>query len=93
MKFLNGGYYVEVKGHRYKIQPIQNNKLRLRDSPKSMRTQNQVQNEPQIRKKRKVIMNDKIDLELKSFPKTKQLIIHQPKLKLPNCPCCKRNNW
>ena len=51
MKFLRGHYYVEVKDHRYKIHPTENIILRKRDAPKFLRTQYQVQNEPQIRKK------------------------------------------
>ena len=51
MKYLTGNYYVEVKDHRYKIHPTGKNILRLRDEPKSLRTQHQVQNETQIRKK------------------------------------------
>ena len=50
MKYLNGQYYVEVKDHRYKIDPIENNILRLRDLPKSLKIQYQVQNETHIRK-------------------------------------------
>ena len=45
MKYLNGEYYVEVKDHRYKIHPTENFILRLRDEPKSLRIQYQVQNE------------------------------------------------
>ena len=33
MKYLNGEYYVEVKDHRYKIHPTENNILRKRDEP------------------------------------------------------------
>ena len=50
MKYLNGEYYEEVKDHRYKIHPTENIILRLRDEPKSLRTQYQVQNETQIRR-------------------------------------------
>ena len=28
MKYLNGEYYVEVKDHRYKVHPTENNILR-----------------------------------------------------------------
>ena len=55
MKNLNGEYYVEVKGHRYKIHPTENIILRKRDPPISLRTQYQVQNDTQIGKDRKVI--------------------------------------
>ena len=58
MKYLNGQYYVEVKDHRYKIHPTENNILSLRDEPKSLRTQYQVQNDTQIRKNKKVTRND-----------------------------------
>ena len=92
MKYLNGRYYVEVKDHRYKIHPTENIILRLRDEPKSLRTQYQVQNETQIRKNQKVIKNDNDQLVVKNYPKNKnkQPIIQQ---QLPNCPGCKRNNW
>ena len=53
MKNLDGNYYVEVKDHQYENHPTEKNILRLRDEPKSLRTQNQVQNETQIRKKSK----------------------------------------
>ena len=45
MKNLSGEYYVEVKDRRYKIHPTENNILRKRDPPTSLRTQYQVQNE------------------------------------------------
>ena len=93
MKYLNGRYYVEVKDHRYKIHPTENIILRLRDEPKSLRTQYQVQNETQIRRNQKVIKNDNNELLVKNYPKNKQPIIQQQKLKPPNCPSCKRNNW
>ena len=55
MKYLNGRYYVEVKDHRYKIHPTEKIILGLREEPKSLRTQYQVQNETQIRKNQKVL--------------------------------------
>ena len=58
MKYLNREYYVEVKDHRYKFHPTENIILRLRDEPKALRTQNQVQNETQVRRNQKVIKND-----------------------------------
>ena len=93
MKYVNGEYYVEVKDHRYKIHPTENIILRLRDEPKSLRTQYQVQNETQIRKNQKVIKNDNDQLIVKNYPKNKQPIIQQQKFKTPNCPSCKQNNW
>ena len=51
MKFLNGHYNVEVKDKRYKIHPTENILLRLRYPATSLRTQYQVQNETQSRKK------------------------------------------
>ena len=86
MKYLNDEYYVEVKDHRYKIHPSENIVLRLRDPPTSLRTQNQVQNETQIRKKQKVIKNDNDELLVKNYPKNKnkQPIIQQQKFKPPN---------
>ena len=41
MTYLNGENFVEVKDHRYKIHPTENNILRKRDPPKSLRTQYQ----------------------------------------------------
>ena len=92
MKYLDGRYYVEVKDHRYKIHPTENIILRLRDEPKSLRTQYQAQNNTRIRKNQKIIKNDNDELIVKDYPKNKnkQPIIHQ---QLPNCPSCKRNNW
>ena len=51
MKYLNGEYYVAVKDPPYRIHPTKNIILGLRDEPKSLRTQYQVQNETQIMKK------------------------------------------
>ena len=93
MKHVNGNYYVEVKDKRYKIHPTENNILRKRDPPTSLRTQYQVQNEIQIRKNQKVIRNDNDEIIFKNYPKNKneQPIHQQPKL--PNCPSCKGNIW
>ena len=71
MKYLNGEYYVEVEDQRYKIHPTENIILRKRDPPTSLRTQNQVQNETQIRENQKVVENNG-KLEVKNFPKYKQ---------------------
>ena len=93
MKYLNGRYYVEVKDHRYKIHPTEKIILRLRDEPKPLRTQYQVQNIIGIRKNQKVIKNDNDELIVKNYPKNKnkQPIIQQSKL--PNCPSCKTKYW
>ena len=72
MKFLKGEFYVEVKDHRYEIHPTENIIIRLRDPPKALRTQYQVQNETQIRKNQKVIKNDNNELKVKNYPKNKQ---------------------
>ena len=92
MKYLNERYYVEVKDHRYKIHPTENIILRLRDEPKSLRTQYQIQNEIKIRRNQKVIKNDNDELIVKNYPKNKnkQPIIQK---QFPNCPSCERNNW
>ena len=55
MKTANGRYYVEVKDKRYRIHPTESNILRLREEPKSLGTQYQVQNNIQMRKNQKVI--------------------------------------
>ena len=91
MKYLNGEYYVEVKDHRYKIHPTEKIILRVRDEPKTLRTQYPVQNETQIRRNQKVIKNDNNELVVKNYPKNKQPIIQQQKFKPPNCPSFKRN--
>ena len=93
MKYLDGNFYVEVEDHQYRIHPTENIILRLREEPKALRTEYQVQNETQIGKNQKVIKNDNKQLEVINFPKNKQPIIHQPKFELPNCPSCKQNNW
>ena len=92
MKYLNGRYYLEVKDHRYKIHPTEKIILRLKDEPKFLRTQYQIQNETKFRKNQKVVRNDNDQLVVKYYPKNKnkQPIIQQ---QLPNCPSCKRNNW
>ena len=92
MKYLNGRYYVEVKDHRYRIHPTETIILRLKVEPKSLRTQNQVQNEIQIRKNQKVIRNDNDQLVVRNYPKNKkkQPIVQK---QLPNDPNCKQNNW
>ena len=92
MKYLDGNYYVEVKDYRYKIHPTENIILRLRDEPKSLRTQYQIQNDTKIRRNQKVNKNDNDQLIVKNYPKNKnkQPIIQK---QLPNCPSCKRNNW
>ena len=82
-----------MKDYRYEIHPTENINLRLRDEPKSLRTQYQVQNETQIRRNQKVIRNDNNQLEVKNYPKNKQPIIQQQKFKPPNCPNCKQKNW
>ena len=93
MKYLNGEYYVEVKDQRYKIHPSENIILRKRNPPTSLRTQYQVQNATQNRRNQRVIKNDNDQLIVKKYPKNKQPIIQQQKLKPPICPCCKQNKW
>ena len=67
--------------------------MRLRDEPKSLRTQYQFRNETQIRKNQKVIKSDNDQLVVKKYPKTKQPIQQQHKFNPPNCPSCKQNIW
>ena len=71
MKILNGEYYVEVNVYQYKVHPTENNILRKRDPPLSLRSQYQVQNETQIRKNQKVVRNDNDQLVVKNYPKSK----------------------
>ena len=68
MNLLNGEYYVEVKHNRYIIHPTEHIFLRLREEPKSLRTQYQVQNNTEIRKNQKVIRDDNIELAVKIYP-------------------------
>ena len=93
MKYLDDNYYVEVKDCRYKIHPNENNILRKRDPPTSLRTQYQVQNETKIRRNQKVIKKESDELIVKIHPQNRQPIIQQQKIKPSNCPSCKRNNW
>ena len=93
MNYPNGEDYVEVKDLRYIIHPTENNNYRKRDPPTSLRIQYQVQNETQIRKNQKVIMNDKKELVVKVYAKTKQPIQQKPKNNLPNCRSSERKNW
>ena len=92
MKYLDDNYYVEVKDHRYRIQPTEIILLRKRDPPTSLRTQYQVQNDTQIRKSQKDIENNE-NLEVKNYPKNYQPSRKQPEFKFPNCPTCKQSNW
>ena len=91
MKYFKGQHYAEVKDHRYKNHPPKNIVLRLRDEPKSLRTQYQVQNDIQIRKNQKVTKRDNNELEVKSYPKKKQPI-EQQNIKPPTCHSSKQNN-
>ena len=94
MKFLNSIFYVEVKDHQYRIHRTKKILLGLRDPPKFLKIQYQVQNYKQIRKNQKVIKNNDDELIVKNYPKNKkQTIQQQPKFKPANCPSCKRNNW
>ena len=80
MKFFNGEYYVEVKDDPYRIHPTEKIILRLRDEPKSLRTQNQVQNNTQIRKNQKVIKNDNDELIVKIYPKASNQLFNNQSL-------------
>ena len=84
MKYLNGEYYVEVKGHRYKIHLTENIILRKRDPPASLRTQHQVKNQTKTRTNQRVIRNDDNQLVVKNYPKnkSKQSSIQQQKFDL-----------
>ena len=81
-----------MKDHRYKIHPTEKIILRKRDSPTSLRTQYQVQNERQIRNNQKVIKKGNDELVVKNYPENKQPNIQKQKFKPSNCPSCKRNN-
>ena len=81
-----------MKDHSYKIQPTENIILRLRDEPKSLIAQYQIQNGTQIRRNQKIVKNDNDELRVKNYPRIKN---KQPinQKQLPNCPSCKRNIW
>ena len=74
MKYLNDESYVEVKDHRYKINPTGNISLQKRDPPLSLTTQYQVQIDTQIRRNQKVIKNNNNEIVVKNYPKKKQPI-------------------
>ena len=93
MKLPNGRYHLEVKDHLYRIHPTENFILRLLHEPKFHRSQNQVQNTTQIRKKKKVFENINDELFVRNYPETKQPTQQQPKFNPPKCPSCKRINW
>ena len=93
MKYRDGNYYVEVKDHQYRIHRTENIEIRLRNPVKSPTTQYQVQNDTQIGKNQKVFRNDNNELVVKNYPKKKQPIQQQPKIKPLNCPSCKQNHW
>ena len=93
MKNLDGRYYVEVKDHRYRIQPKEKIILGLKDEPKPLRTQYHVQNERQIRRNQKVIRKDIFHLVVENYPKNKQSIIQQQKFQPAKCPSCRRIIW
>ena len=90
MNYLDGDYYVEVKDHRYRIHPTDNIISRELDPPKSLRTQNLVQNQTNIRKNQKVIKNNNDELLFQNCPKKKQPNQEQPKFKPPICTRCKQ---
>ena len=75
-----------MKDHPYRIHPTENNIIILRDEPKSLRTQYEVQNETQIRKNQKVIKDDNNELLVENYLKNKQANI--PKIEPPNWPSC-----
>ena len=90
MRYLDSNYYVEVKDHRSRKPPSENIILGLRDEPKSLETQYQIQNETQILKNRKVNKNHNDELVVKNYPKNKQPIQRQPEFKAPICPSCRQ---
>ena len=90
MKYLNGECFVEFRDRRYRIHPTENNILRKRGPPISLRTQYQVQNETKTRRNQKIIKNDNDELIVKNYPKIKQPINQQ---QLPICPSCDKIIW
>ena len=93
MKYLNGKYYVEVKDKGYNIHPTENNILGFREEPKSLGTQNHVQNDTQTRKNQRVIKINNNELVVKNYTKNKkQPIIQQSRINFLSRPNCKRNS-
>ena len=88
MKYLDSQSYVEVEDHRYKNHPIEKIILGLRDESKSLKIQNHVQNETLIRKNQKFIKFDNGQIKVKIYPKNKQPMQQQQKVKPPNGPSC-----
>ena len=58
-----------MKDQRYRIHPTENVILGLRDLPKCLGTQYQVQNDNHFRKYQKVIKNDNDELEVENYLK------------------------
>ena len=70
IKHLKAKYYVEVKEKKNILHPIKKNILRLSELSKSLKTQNQVQNETQTKKSQNYIGKYNNQLEVKNYPKT-----------------------
>ena len=93
MKYTNGRYYVEVKEKRYLFHSNENIKLKLREPPKTVRTEYRVQRQTANRKNQKVIKNNNNSLIVKKYPKKRKTFLEKPKTSLPICPNCKRDIW
>ena len=65
MKYLKGNYHTD----KYSFHPNENFIIGLRDRPKSLRTQYQIQNDRKIRTKKGVINDQNDELEIKLYPK------------------------
>ena len=92
MKHFDGQYYVKVKDLRYKTHPTENISLRLRDPPKSLGTQYQIQNNTQIRKNQKVFEKNydstRINQETTNYSTIR---METTKLSFPQTKCLVRN--
>ena len=80
IKLPNGQFYLEVKDKRYISHPTENNILRKRDPPLSLRTQYQVQYNTLIKKGQKVVENTG-RFEVDKYLKKKKQLISNPNLK------------
>ena len=69
MKYVIAIYNVEVKDKRYLILPTEKISLRLREEPKTLRTQYQRHNITQFRKNQKVIETNNELVVVKTYPK------------------------
>ena len=84
---------VELKDKRYVIHSNGKNLIALRDPSKSSRTQNQLQNETDFKKKSEFYKFQNPYLEVERYPKKEKANLEKPKFNLPDFPNCRHNIW